>query len=341
MRKSSLAGFCAILSAMVVHDCLHASALTTLLADRASYSSAVVPGKWHSNWTKVKAYAEANNVPMIAVWSEGETCKYCERLESAMNLTDFKTWMSNSKCVFCFVCISDADGKENGDFYTWTRPTGSAYNGYPFIKAYWSKDGTEKVNISASGRSIMGEVANTSINEPKIKAWLEKQLSDFYTPANEGGYDDKKYIGWYFITTNRTEIYTLERTRTQTNMMIPLVRNSSLSGVNVSRLAVKQPPKSYGFPVSALGYNIWKLNAESGVRKMTWHMRIPTNTWQLGHVSTFLMLDGSNIVSKLQIKDVEDRDRTTDNPFYMNTGYDFDITTSGLMTEDSHFTDFW
>jgi len=341
MRKSSLVCFCAIIFATVSSNCLSATALDTLLADRTPYYSGVVQGKWHANWTKVKAYAEANNLPMIAVWSEGEACKYCTRLEKAMNLADFKLWMINSKCVFCFVCKSDADGKENGDFYKWTTPNGSAYNGYPFVKVYWVSDGKEKLNVSASGRSIIGEVDNSSINEPKVKAWLEKHLAEFYTPAHGGGWDDKKYTGWYFVSTNRYEIHTLERTRTQTNMMIPLVRNSSLSGVGVCRLAVKEPPNEYGYPVSGREYNIWKLDAESGVKSMTYHIRFPTNTWQLGHVSTFLMLDGSNIVSKLQIKDVEDGSRMVGNPFYMNSDHDFDMTTSGLMTEDSHFVAFW
>ena len=128
-----------------------------------------------------------------------------------MTKNEIRTY--RSKCVFCFVCTSDADGKENGDFYKWTMPTGSAYNGYPFIKVYLVSEGKEKLNVAASGRSIIGEVDNTSINEPKVKAWLEKQLTEFYTPAHSGGWDEKSYSGWYFISTNRSEVYTLERTR--------------------------------------------------------------------------------------------------------------------------------
>ena len=122
----------------------NASVTTKFLKDRAKSGEPIVLGQWHAGFTEVKKYAETNGLPLMAVWSNGDNCSHCTKLESCMMEKVFKDWMKDSGVVFYFGCDKDtsADDKLNGKGYTWCWKNQSL-NMYPFVRFYWkAKQGT-------------------------------------------------------------------------------------------------------------------------------------------------------------------------------------------------------
>ena len=72
-----------------VSQCWAASPTTTLLKNRAGYTAdiatAVAQGKWVSNFYKAKTWAVANRTPLVAVWSNGDSCGHCVNFENSVN----------------------------------------------------------------------------------------------------------------------------------------------------------------------------------------------------------------------------------------------------------------
>lgn len=115
-------------------------------------------GKWSSGFSAVKKYSEDNNVPLIAVWSNGDACGHCVNFEKSVQETVFTSWQSSSKCVFWFGCSSDTskDDKLQGTGFTWTR--NGKLTTYPFCRVYWKagkvdeyKSGSDWTGGSAKG----------------------------------------------------------------------------------------------------------------------------------------------------------------------------------------------
>ena len=79
-----------------------ASPTATLLNARRSSSAAATTGVWLANFSTAKSYATSHDVPLVAVWSNGDSCGHCTTFESACNSTYFKNWMKTSGCVFFF-----------------------------------------------------------------------------------------------------------------------------------------------------------------------------------------------------------------------------------------------
>ena len=113
-------------------------------------------GKWSSGFSACKKYAEEKNVPLIAVWSNGDACGYCVNFEKSIMESAFTKWQASSKCVFWFGCSSDTskDDKAQGTGFTWAR--NSKLTTYPFCRVYW-KGG--KVDTYKSGNDWTGGTA--------------------------------------------------------------------------------------------------------------------------------------------------------------------------------------
>jgi hypothetical protein len=120
------------------------SATSTVLAARDKAGTPINLGKWHAGFTEVKKFADANGLPLMAVWSNGELCSHCTKFERCISQAVFKDWMKDSGVVFYFACNEDksADDKTNGKGYNWCWKNQSL-NMYPFVRFYWkAKKGT-------------------------------------------------------------------------------------------------------------------------------------------------------------------------------------------------------
>ncbi len=146
-----------------------------LVKTRSASGDAVVPGKWHVNYSKCLSYAKQKGVPLIAVWSNGDSCGHCVTFESACNSSAFKTWMKSSGCVFLFVHSGDSGGGRGGSTYSF------CYNGqstFPLVRVYWYVNGKKKVNVYTIGDTVDGSFSG-STGGKKAVAWFKKKLSAF------------------------------------------------------------------------------------------------------------------------------------------------------------------
>lgn len=150
--------------------------------------------KWSSGFTAVKKFAESENVPLIAVWSNGDACGHCINFEKALMDSAFTTWQKSSGCAFWFGCSSDktTDDKYQGTGFNWTR--NSKLTGYPFVRVYW-KSG--KVDTFESGDYWTGGSAKgASKMVSKLKTLLKNFKPGGSTPVtptpepSDGGCDN-------------------------------------------------------------------------------------------------------------------------------------------------------
>lgn len=141
--------------------------------DRTPRDQPVTVGKWHSDLEKARAYAEANGLPLVAVWSNARFCNHCAQFERTIDSAVFKNWMKDSGIVFYFGCVYDgqysdtfgigpsSDGKEgyHGTSFYWCRmKNGSsdpfAGKSWPYVRIYWPKG---RVDEMRSGAQVDGE----------------------------------------------------------------------------------------------------------------------------------------------------------------------------------------
>lgn len=153
----------------------NASNTTDLMAIRSARTEEVKPGKWHADLNKARAYAEANGMPLVAVWSNGDFCSHCVLFEGAVTSPAFVKWMATSGIVFYFGLVDDGalnadhsfgtgpspDGQEGykGTSYYWCRMRNGDYDpnrskSWPYVRFYWPKGG---VDVFYSGGSVCGE----------------------------------------------------------------------------------------------------------------------------------------------------------------------------------------
>ena len=140
-----------------------ASATVTddLVRTRAGRSDPVTPGVWHADLVKARAYAEANGLPLVAVWSNGDFCQHCLVWEGVATSPLFVNWMKSSGMVFYFGYVKDgylnavgdfgggpsADGQEgyHGTSFYWCCNNQNSTLAWPYIRFYWPKGGVDEI----------------------------------------------------------------------------------------------------------------------------------------------------------------------------------------------------
>jgi len=119
---------------------LSASASITddVIAVRDGRNAAVRPGVWHADLNKARAYAEANGLPLVAVWSNGDECAHCVAFENCIMSPAFRNWMKDSGIVFYFGVRPDPyDGQEgyHGTSFFWCCMNRNATMAWPYVRA--------------------------------------------------------------------------------------------------------------------------------------------------------------------------------------------------------------
>ena len=201
-RTGILAGAVGLLSAVV-----SASNTTLVLNMRDARSAAVRPGYFHADLAKCRAYAEANKLPLVAIWSNGDFCAHCLAMEGGLASAPFTTWMKQSGIVFYFGVVDDGaynynggtgpspDGQEgyHGTSFYWCRNynVGASYN-FPYVRVYWPAG---KVDNIYSGATVSGEGRLTSAfpcskTDDSIKAMAEAlRTVNFLELGDKGTYN--------------------------------------------------------------------------------------------------------------------------------------------------------
>lgn len=140
---------------------------------RAAAKSPVVLGQWHEAFSTVKKYADANNVPLLAVWSSGDSCGHCIAFEQCLLDSKFKTWAKTSGVAMWIGFNGDKtkDDKFEGTGFTFAR--NGKLRMYPFVRLYWKKG---KVDICKSGDDWTG---GTSKGAAKLVSALKTALKAY------------------------------------------------------------------------------------------------------------------------------------------------------------------
>ena len=165
----------------------------TLKKTRAKKSDPVQTGQWHADFSTVKKYAGLNNVPLLAVWSNGDACGHCVMFEKCLLDSKFKTWAKKSG-VAMWIGFGDdtsTEDKFEGTGFKFSRK--DTLTTYPFVRLYWKKG---KVDICKSGGKLTGD---TDKGAAKLVAVLKDALKN-YTP--DSGEDVKPEKEEYVIRLN-------------------------------------------------------------------------------------------------------------------------------------------
>ena len=167
--KRRIAFFVCLLACAAVY----AGETSKLLKARLSSGSAAKAGVWLSNFSKAKNYAVDNGLPLIAVWSNGDSCGHCVTFESACNSSYFRKWMASSGMVFYFTHSGESQGAVGGSIFHWCRKNKNT--SYPFVRIYWP-DG--KVDIATVGDTVDGKKDGTTGGK-KAVAYFKSKLKNF------------------------------------------------------------------------------------------------------------------------------------------------------------------
>lgn len=129
-----------------------------------STASTIKLNEWHNNFSAVKKFAADHKVPLIAVWSNGDNCGFCQILEKAAMDKPFLDWQKTSQCAFWFGCCEDKsnEDKTRGTGYNWCYQNGKIKQ-YPFVRVYLAG----KIDVSKAGADLTGRNVKPG-NESKI-----------------------------------------------------------------------------------------------------------------------------------------------------------------------------
>ena len=140
---------------------------------RAAKSAAVKTGQWHADFSTVKKYADSKNIPILAVWSNGDKCGHCVMFEQCLMDSKFKTWAKTSG-IAMWIGFGDDTSKEDkfeGTGFKFARK--DTLTTYPFVRLYWKKG---KVDLCKSGGKLTGDTAKGA---SKLVSALKTALKNY------------------------------------------------------------------------------------------------------------------------------------------------------------------
>ena len=166
-----------------------------------SETGAIVPGEWTSQFTEAKAYAEANDIPLIVFWGN-KGCPHCDSTEKAMaNSPVFAEWMARRQCVMSFN-IGKVTAQQNLAF----NFVSSAGSSFPFMGVYWKGHvlpgkGKEKACFMAPDKSASW-----------IMAKVDGYLADYEPAVNSSfGFEESEFNRYEAEASTRTVAISLVR----------------------------------------------------------------------------------------------------------------------------------
>lgn len=136
---------------------------------RAVASTAVKLGQWHEDFNKVKKFADSKEIPLLAVWSNGDACGHCISFEQCLLDSQFKTWQKTCGCALWLGLGTDTSSADclGGTGYNFAWGAKKALRLYPFVRLYWKKG---KVDVCKTGDDWTGGTGNSKGAAKLVKA---------------------------------------------------------------------------------------------------------------------------------------------------------------------------
>lgn len=246
-------------------------AVSVILAVKAAppvTSSTVTPGVWCTDFEAALAYAEKNNLPVLAFWGESG-CGYCKTLMNQGIDTDkFREWQRKRTPVMIWY----HGANKTTPYKNWIKNPASGE--WPYVKIYWKKPDGSKVEIYFAGRDgkmpVKGGDTSTAAAVSKWitlatpgqigggKPNLNEQLIASFEKYCSSWTMQEAYSGGYFSVTNLPNSR-LEAVAGKTSFVnIPLYRTEKAAVVNKLKIGT-----------NALVDVSWAANETSKVYKYT------------------------------------------------------------------------
>ena len=252
-------------------------------------SGAIVTGEWNSNLPAGLAYADANYIPMLAIYGS-RTCGHCLAMQTACNTEEFKTWAQEKKIVMIF----------EEDYATGSFWAGASGNSLPRVAIYWKKPDESTLKVTFSG--VMGEMPSKDGNT------LEAQLISS-CQMYIGAYPQLKGFE-YLAFTNSYECARLEAETGKTLYVdVPLVRDSFMKGF----AATNSFKAVYKDATLVDKQVIWDLNAT----EMSVRVDIPAEASAGEEIDVSLKSGDGEDRGDVKIFIVGERENSTKNPLFI------------------------
>ena len=159
-----------------------------ILAQRKGWNDSVELGRWHSNLDNARAYAEANGVPLLAIWSNGDDCGHCKKWENNAISEPFEKWMKDSGIVFYFGYYGDpGKGTTLGEWCYWCGRGNPQGTTLPLVRLYWKVNGSVIVDRSANGDMVDGNKGLVSMTSTSYRPDEPYYVPGDYHTYNMGG----------------------------------------------------------------------------------------------------------------------------------------------------------
>lgn len=164
-----------LISALIVSTMASSALAKYVPVPRAPASDPLVLGEWHASLDKGRAYADANETPMVVVWFSTE-CHYCNIMDDQIASSNFINYRQNRKLVMVLGIDTD---KAIKDF---TRNKALLY---PYVAIYWKG----QTWVLSSGRfpSLNPENGQAFINV--IESYIGTYVTPPSTPPETDAFD--------------------------------------------------------------------------------------------------------------------------------------------------------
>ena len=174
-------------------------------------TGAVKTGEWNSNFLKCRQFADDNKLPLFVFWSN-PGCAKCNKMKTALNEQDFKTWRAAQNVVFCF---SEGDGTVK----LWAK---NSSGHFPYMRFTWTAGGVDarfsgrSGEIGAGGSTLQAQVMNrltalmgNAVVKPDAPAPSQPVVGDEWKRARtvSGVYQDEngRYAGLVLLKAGRVD----------------------------------------------------------------------------------------------------------------------------------------
>ena len=183
-----------------------ASATATFVKQVRSASAEAVENAWNRDLDKAKAYALANKMPLVVVWSNGDACGHCVTWERNASSAAFKNYVKESGVVWVFGYPGDKHhgARNSGKIYKFAY---KSQKQFPLIRIYWPAG---KVDTATTGDNTSGGSASS--------AAVKKQINYFKNVLKK-----YKYVPLKFTIDSEGTLTKVDfpADKTQTDLVIP------------------------------------------------------------------------------------------------------------------------
>ena len=103
-----------------------------------------------TNYTTQRSTADSKHIPIIAYWTPGNGCSYCNTFESKVYGNEgFKTWMKETPYIWTY---SNEEQHTPGQNEAYKAAKSGCLGKFPFVLLHWKVSDNFEINVNFSGR---------------------------------------------------------------------------------------------------------------------------------------------------------------------------------------------